>query len=138
MPISVSAGSTWASMKAATRARICWISSGMVKSITVRPPPRRGLSSVCRYKPPSTRTMTPVTHSDARLASHSAVPTRSAGWPARPRGTASLARRSRSCGQALAMSVSTAPGRIAFTRTRGPKASASPTVSALRPALAQA
>ena len=82
--------------------------------------------------------MTPVTHSDARLASHSAVPTRSAGCPGRPSGTPSLARCSVSAGQAAAMSVSTAPGRIVFARTRGPKAPARPTVSALRPALAQA
>jgi len=36
------------------------------------------------------------------------------------------------------MSVANAPGRIALTRTVGAKASAMPTVSAFKPALAQA
>ena len=77
---------------------------------------------------------TPVTQAEARgWPATARSPTRSAGWPARPSGTSAPTLPSRSGVQALAMSVSTAPGKIAFALTFGPKAWASPRVSGLRP-----
>ena len=57
--------------------------------------------------------------------------------PIRPSGTNGTAAPSGGA-HPLLMSVRNGPGRIALTRTLGAKASASPTVSAFRPALAHA
>src|SRR5690349_10603073 len=86
--------------------------------------------------PPSIRIVAPVVKLDASDARYSAAPTHSSGRPMRPNGT--IAPDFISGVHALVMSVSTGPGRIAFTRTVGAYASARPTVSALSPALAHA
>src|SRR5207237_10068253 len=62
------------------------------------------------------------------------APTNSSGSAMRASGALMLLRCSD--GQCFDASVSNAPGKIAFTRTFGANASARPTVSAFKPALA--
>src|SRR5689334_14908782 len=81
--------------------------------------------------------MAPVVKADAALARCSASGASSAGSPIRPSGTNGTSAPSGGA-QPLLMSVRNGPGRMALTRTLGAKASASPTVSALRPAFAHA
>ncbi len=69
--------------------------------------------------PPSRRSRVPVIHAEASLARNSAAPRKSSAYPARPSGVFAASRRI-SSGHASAMSVSTAPGRIALQRTVGP------------------
>src|SRR6185312_14827105 len=84
----------------------------------------------------STRMIAPVVKLDAALARCSTSGATSSGSPSRPSGTHGT---SGPLGaHPLLASVRKGPGRTAFTRTLGAYASARPTVSALRPALAHA
>ena len=86
--------------------------------------------------PPSTRMIAPVVKLDAADAKWTASGATSLASPIRPSGTNDVSRSSGA--HPLLESVRNGPGSIALTRTFGAKASASPIVSALRPALAQA
>src|SRR3954453_10344872 len=78
----------------------------------------------------------PLVYADASDARYKAAPMISAGWPSRLSANRWAPAVVASMSQALLMSVRNGPGINVLTRTVGPKASASPSVSALSPALA--